>query len=788
MVNNYLEKNERVQIIRERFKGLAPAWCTERGFLMTESYKETEGEPAVLRRAKALKKILDEMTVYIDDGELLVGASTSKRRGCMMLPEIQWEFYLNDMETLSTREWDKCLPLSDEEKRKMREFLPYWKGKALNDIWRLAVPEQSLYLQSHSLFMPNAGSNSGYYLAHVGVDYSKVLNKGLICIKKEVDEELGKIKISEINDFEKFQFLNAVNISLEAAINFSGRYAKLAENMAEKETDIQRKAELKKIAEICKRVPANPARNFHEALQSVWFINVVQRVEGFGPGITFGRPDQYLYPFYKHDKEAGIITDDQVQELLALFLLKINDLAALTSSLFVEVFAGFPTTANLTIGGVTPEGKDGVNELSYFFLDAEKVVGLTAEEFVIRVSKFNSDAFLMKACEVAKLLKGKFKFVSDDTAINQLLNDGKPIKYARDYILAGCFIPTVPVYTYDTTASSINLTLMLELALNNGVSRLTGEQLGPKTGDPKIFKTYDEVWNAYKKQVESVFPFGIIATIIDRKLFAELRQVPFQSALYNGAIQRGMDIMKGSTELYMTETHGVCGIPNVGDSLAAIKASVFDKKLITMKQLIEALDKNFVGEDEVLHILKNTPKFGNDDDYVDSITNDVIVHAHGEVSKYLGINGIKNTLCAATVTGHLLMGRLVGATPDGRKSGDPLAEGGISPHQGRNISGPTAAMIKLSGGSVFNMRFSPDVVSNELKMKKFVSLLRAYCESGGYHVQFNFVDADMLRDAQHNPEKYRDLLVRVATYSAYFVELSPRLQDDIITRTEFENI
>jgi len=787
------EVNGRVSKLREKMLRL-PEICIERGYLMTESYKETESEPPLIRRAKALSKVLKEMTLGIEDGELIVGRTTSKPRGGLLIPEVQWEWYLEEMDIFPTRAWDRCSPLTEEEKVKMREFLPYWKGKSLYDKWHATVPENALRVHSANLYITNTGCVSGVHLAHPAVDYEKVLTKGLDGIKREVDDKVAELNLADAEDFEKLQFYRAVNITIEAAIGFAKRYAELAIYMAEKETDSQRKAELERIADTCDWVPANPARNFYEALQSLWLTYIILRIEGLGPGIGLGRPDQYLYPFYKKYIEEGRITREEALELLELLLIKVNDAVVLMSSVFAEQLAGFPTMANVILGGVTKEGKDAVNELSYLFLDAEKEVGLTIEEIVIRVNKNNPDAFLMRACEVNKALIGKFKFLSDDTAIQQMMVDGKP--NARDYVVVGCFTPSVPVYSYSTSATMVNLPLMLELALNNGASRLTGEQLGPKTGEPREFKSYEEVWNAYKKQVETIFPIGILLRNTDRQIYADFAPCPFQSALHHGCMERGVDITNGGMAPYATEGHGVVGAPNVGDSLAAIKRAVFDDKKITMAQLLDALDKNFEGEEKILHILNSAPKFGNGDDYVDSIVNEVLAHASTELSKYKGIGGTKHVTAAAAGTGHLALGSVVGALPDGRKAGEPLSEGGISPHQGRNVSGVTATMmsvaklnhLKLTGGSVLNIKVNPSEVKDEPKMRKFISLIRTFCEAGGYLVQFNIVSGDILRDAQKHPDKYRDLLIRVATYSAYFVELSPTLQDDIIARTEFKEL
>jgi len=604
------------------------------------------------------------------------------------------------------------------------------------------------------------------------------------------------LNIVNPEDFQKFQFFNAVNITLEATISFAKRYAELATSMAQKESDAQRKAELERIAETCNWVPANPARSFHEAVQSIWFTYLVLMVEGWGAGMSFGRPDQYLYPFYKKDIEEGRITREEARELIALLYIKANEAVTVQAGEVARAFSGFAIWPNFTLGGLTKEGKDAVNELSYLFLDAETDVRLNGEELVIRIHKNTPDAFLMKALEVAKLLRGKCKFASDETTIQQLLTDGKPIEYARDFIIVGCHIPTVPGFSHDHGGGQINIPLMLELALNNGASRLTGEQIGPKTGDPRKFKSYDEVWNAYKKQVEALIPVILLFKNVDQLLYAEYCPSPFQSALFPSCIERGIDIINGGTAPYRGYAHTLLGLADVADSLAAIKKVVFENKRITMDKLIEALDKNFEGEEKVLHLLKSAPKYGNDDDYVDSIANEVLIQVSTENAKYKGIKGAISNLGSAVIASNILLGRIVGALPDGRKAGEWFADGGVSPHQGRNVSGPTATLrtiakldhTKLTGGATLNMKFNPDALRDESKMQKLASIVRTFFETGGPLVQFNIVSTDTLRDAQRNPEEYKDLLVRVATYSAKFVELSKEIQDDIIARMEFQEV
>jgi choline trimethylamine-lyase len=789
-----IPERNRVQRLRDAML-CTPELCIERGYWMTESYKQTESHPSIIRRAKALAKVLEKMSIHIADGELIVGTATSKQRGGTLTPELNWEWYLNEIEEISTREWDRFAPLSDDEKKQMKKFLPYWKGKSLYEKWCAVVPENTLKGQ-FTTFLPVSSPVSNMHLAHTCPGYEKVLKTGLLGIRNQIEQQMAALDLTEINGLARSQFYQAVNITLEAAIAFAQRYAELARTLSEKEPVPNRKNELKKIAAACRHVPAHPARSFYEAMQSLWFTYIVLMIEGWGPGMGFGRIDQYLYPFYKKDLESRTITREAALELIKLFFIKLNGLTTPFGSAYVRSQPGFAMLSDITIGGIDKEGKDAVNELSYLFLEAEQDIRLSIEEIVVRVHKSSPEAFLMKACETAKVLRGKLKFVGDESAIQQFLVDGKPIEYARDYAVTGCFLPVLPGRSHDYGGDFINLPMMLELALNNGASRLTGEQFGPRTGNPGKFKSYNAVWEAYKLQLETQIRKIIPMRIAHAGLFADFCQYPFLSSLYDECVRKGIDFACGGTAPHNTFAFWVSGAPNVGDSLAAIKEAVFEDKSITMPELIEALNKNFEGEEKLLQILKKAPKFGNDDEYVDSIVNEVLTHAGNEAAKYVSATGAKSNLGAGTVTASLPLGYMVGALPDGRKAGEPLAEGGISPYQGRNLSGPTATMnsiakldhLKLTGGSVLNMRFNPDSLKDTGKLRKFVTLLRTYFETGGYHVQFNIVDSNTLKEAQKHPAQYRDLLVRVATYSAYFVDLPAELQNDLIARTEFQEI
>ncbi|MFC1945994.1 glycyl radical protein [Chloroflexota bacterium] len=771
-----------------------PELCIERARLMTESYRETESEPPIIRRAKALAYILARMTIGIEDGELIVGRATKKRRAAVLTPEINCELY-REIAAASSDEWDINSPLSEAEKAEMQEFLPYWQGKSLYDKWRAIALEDGLKFQFHT-HMPGPNPFNNQNLGHCSPSYSKILALGLNGLKVQAEEKVAALDLAQMENLAKYRFYKAVITTLEAAAGFAARYAALARQMAGQAATAEKKAELEHIAEICENVPANPARTFHEALQAMWLTYIVLMQEGWAPGIGFGRADQYLYPLYKKDIEEGRLTREQARELVSLLYIKLNEPAGPLYG-FGKTLPGYAALSNFTLGGITPDGRDAVNELSYLFLDAEKDVGLHGEEVVIRVNRNNPEAFLMKACEVARTLRGKLKFISDDTAMQQLLHDGKPLEYARDYVVVGCLIPTVPGRTFESAvAEFLNMPLLLELALNNGVSRLTGEQMGPATGDPRQFQSYEDVWQAFSTQVAALLRRRLPDRNDTRKLYGDFLPTPFQSALFEPCFEKGIDITEGGTAPHLTQAWSICGVPDVGDSLAAIKKVVFEEKKVTLDRLLDALERDFEGDEELQHLLAGAPKFGNDDDYVDSIVNDVFMQSAAEASQYTGFGGAICNIQAGAVNANLAFGRVVGALPDGRKAGEPLAEGGISPHQGRNISGPTATLrsvakidnVKLTGGTVLNMRFNPEVLQDEVKMRKFAALIRTYFETGGFLVQFNIVSSDMLRDAQADPVKFRDLLVRVATYSAYFVELPKDLQDDIINRMEFQGV
>ncbi|MCL1895360.1 MAG: hypothetical protein FWG03_02300 [Clostridiales bacterium] len=784
---------ERVTRLRNQLI-VKPSVCLERAQYLTDSYKETEGYEYPYRQAYALKKILANISIDIDDDELLVGRITKYWRGAMVLPEINAQWMREEADLISTRATNTFTPMNDLEKKQLFDILDYWTERELLAMWKKKVPPDVLeaYMYTGLLGGPTFASND-HYLTHVSAKYEKLLEVGLLGIRKEIEDEIAACDITIPEDFEKMQYLGAMLISNQAAMDFSARYSVLAAEQAKACDDPERKEELLEISRICAKVPANPADTYYEALQSIVMAWTVINIEGQGNGLCFGRLDQSLYHYYLREKEAGTLSDDAARMLMSLLYIKANGVVNVDDTPTSQVFTGWPQTMNVDIGGLDKNGHDVVNELSHICLDADLDVGLTQNDIVVRISKKTPSSFVIHAIEVAKALRGKIKFMSDETIIQQMLHDGYLLEDARNYVITGCSTVTVPGKSVDTPGTLINCPLCLELALNNGVRRMDGLQLGPKTGDARGFTSYEEVWEAYKAQVTPCYEIAAVFRSTDRHMFAQYRPIPFHSQLFLGPIQEGKDMWGGGTK-YARISISPSGAPNVGDSLAAIKKVVFEDKAVTMEELIDAIEANFEGHEKTLKLLSDAPKYGNDIDYVDNIVNEILLHAVDVITPIKGSGGSLLTVSPAALTGNVPLGMITGALPDGRKAGLPISEGGVSPYQGRNVSGPVATYrsvakldhVKFTNGSVFNMRFSPSALKDAESIKKFEQMLRNFLESGGFFVQYNIVDTETLLAAQEHPEDYKDLLVRVATYSAYFVELGKNLQDDIITRLALE--
>ena len=778
--------NTRIQKLRQAML-VRPSVCVERARLITESWQTTEGEPAPIRRGRAFAHLLDNMSVKIYPDELIVGRPSSKVRGGSISPELQCDWILKELDLLSTRETDPFEPLTEEEKNILREVVPYWEDRSIRARWQAECPEEA---KPYDDLIIGGGAFCGnnQFPGHASPDYVQLLEKGTEGLLADVEARLNRDCTPAQRDE-----LTGMKLCLEALGRLGDRYADCAEAMAEAEADPVWAEELREIAAVCRKVPRRPAQDLRQAIQSVWFGYLSVMLENWGTGNTFLRVDQYLYPFYQRSKEAGM-SDQAAYELIAMLLINCNSDCVVYSEARSHGFAGNNSGCSFTIGGVKPDGSCAVNEISRLVLEAERAVNMGSDDIVVRIGPDTPDDFVLLACDVARDVGGKLKFLGDQTAIANLRLDGMTEAQANDYAVAGCTSPVVGGLSYNIPGGIISLPGILELALNNGVHRLTGLQLGVRTGDPAQFASFEQVWDAFCAQVRHVIPFCHQIKNADKAMLSRYMPSPLQSALLPVCVERGTDVIDGGTAPFYSFAMSLAGAPNVGDALAAIRRYVFEEQVISMAELCEALSRNFEGFEDMRKLLLRAPKFGNDDPYVDTLVNQVLSFVSGVVGEATGFHGAASPVAAAAVTANIGLGMVCGATPDGRKAGEPISEGGISPAQGHNVHGATATMMsvakldhsKLRHGEVLNMRIDPEAVEGPEKLGKFEALIRAYLNAGGFLVQFNIVSTETLREAQLHPEDHRDLVVRVATYAAYFIELGAELQNDIIRRMEFK--
>ena len=782
------ETLERIEKLRRRMLGERDV-CIERAKYYTESYMRTEGKPAPIRRAEALYHILDNLTLHIEPGELIVGCPTSKTRGRALCPEISPTVLVDKDDPSIRRGSLGAMPVPREAWQEVQKIEEYWKGKDLKS-YHDAVMPQEYNEYTNVMIWGNETTGLGcMHMGHESMEFDFLLKKGVRGRMADIDAAIDALRIDTPDYFHRLNNLKGMKTALSAIVNFARRYSELAASMAEREENAPRRGELLEIARICRKVPYEPAETFHEALQVLWFCYCTLVNESYGNSIGFMRFDKTMYPYYEGDIAAGRADDERILMLTSMALIKLNET--------VSGMASHSMGCNVTIGGVLPEtGESAVNRLSYLLLDAEELVCLSNDDVIVRVSENTPDEFLLRAVEAARNMSGKLKFLGDKTVIAQMTHDGRPLEYARDYCIVGCTSPTIPGRSLDLPGGVISLPMLLDLALHDGYSTMLKKQVGPHTGDARKFGTYEELWGAYEGQCRHFFPIFRMMNNLDKELTARYLPNTFQSTLMYDCIPRGLDVREGGTAPYVVFAMSMGGAPNVGDSLAAVKRLVFEKRAVTMEELVDALDRNFEGDGRLLRLIEKVPKFGNGDDYADSIVNDVLRLGCSIAEESECFAGAVPTMAGTVVSANVELGFYVGALPDGRKAGEPIAEGGISPHQGRNTHGMTATMLSAAGldhmtmrhGSVLNMLIDPEVLGSDEKLKKFADMLRAFFNMGGYLIQFNIVSAETLRDAQVHPEDHRDLVVRVATYAAFFTELQKDLHDDIINRMEFKSL
>ncbi len=800
--------HSRVFEIIDSFDGKRPIIDIERALYFTQSMKETEGQALVLRWAKALKKVAENITVYIDDKQLLAGRCGCQGRYGILYPELDGDFLGQAVEDLPNR---KASPFSIEKKDisvVVNEIAPYWKGKTYHEDLNVHLPADTHKLTYDdpeglmSRFIVNETSSFRSSLQWVH-DFEKVLQRGFKGIKEEALAKMAALDpYSPTDNTEKKPFLEAIVTVCDAIVLWAKRHAKLAREMAAKEKDPKRKAELLTIAENCEWVPENPARNFHEAVQSQWFTQMFSRLEQkTGTIISNGRMDQYLYPFYKKDVAEGRLNDDQAIELIECMWVGMAQFIDLyispTGGAFNEGYAHWEA---VTVGGQTKDGRDASNDLTYLFLRSKREFPMHYPDLAARVHARAPERYLYEIAETIKEGSGFPKLINDEEVIPLHLSKGATFEDIYDYAVSGCAEIRMPNRdTYTSGCAYINYAAALEMTLYNGKMQKYGNQvLGLETGDPRNFKSWDELWNAYLSQQLNFIKNAFIQQTIIIKLRHEHFAAPMGSALHDLCMKHMLDLHTPQIPEGINLGYFECiGYGTVTDSLAAIKKLVFEDKKLTMAQIIDAAEKDFVGCEDIQQMLRNCPCYGNNDEYADSIAKEIDRTSVEFTKKYAKELGVFLDLRLVPFTSHVPFGKVVSATPNGRKAWSPLSDGSSASH-GADVNGPTAVMLsnfnsknyeyRERAARLLNIKFTPKCLEGEEGTDKLVSFIRTFCDLRLWHVQFNVVNRETLLSAQRDPEKYRSLIVRIAGYSAYFVDLSPDLQNDLIARTQHEAV
>lgn len=790
---------DRMKAFREEVLDEKPYIDAQRAVLATQVYRENQNQPRVMVRALMLQKILENMSIYIEDKTLIVGNQATKNKNAPIFPEYTMEFVLNELDLFEKRDGD-VVYITEETKQQLRDIAPFWENNNLRARGEALLPEEVSVFMETGVFGMEGKLNAGD--AHLAVNYEKILAFGLKGYEERVKDLKAKLDLTDPDSIDKNIFYKAVLIVIEAVHQFAQRYSKLAQELADREKDSKRKAKLLEISRICAKVPYEPATSFYEAVQSVWFIQLILQIESNGHSLSYGRFDQYMYPYYIKDIQEKVITKDEALELLTCLWIKTLTINKVRSQAHTLSSAGSPMYQNVTIGGQTPDKKDAVNELSFVVLQSVAQTRLTQPNLTVRYHKNINKAFFDDCIEVMKLGFGMPALNNDEIIIPSFINWGVKEEDAYNYSAIGCVETAVPgKWGYRCTGMSyINFPRVLLCAMNDGVDLTTGKRFTKGYGYFKDMKSYEELLSAWDKTVREMTRYSVIVeNAIDK---ASERDVPdiLCSALTDDCIGRGKTIKEGGA-VYDFISGLQVGIANMADSLAAIKKLVFEEKKITPTQLWNAILDDFQSDENKkiqAMLIDEVPKYGNDIDYVDNLVVEAYDSYLDEIKKYPNtryhrgpIGGIRYG-GTSSISANVGQGMGTMATPDGRNAYEPLAEG-CSPAHNADKNGPTAVFKsvaklpteKITGGVLLNQKMTPQMLSTEENKQKLEMLIRAFFNRlHGYHVQYNIVSRETLIDAQKYPEKHKDLIVRVAGYSAFFNVLSKKTQDDIIGRTE----
>jgi len=785
---------KRVQELRRAGLQARPALSKERAELLTEFYRRQSGPTASIpvMRAQAFRYLLEHKTIWIGDGELIIGEKGDAPKAAPTYPELCCHG-LDDLDLLHSR--DKIPFFVSAETRSFYETtaIPFWQGKTIRERLFAEMTPEWLDAYKAGVFTEFMEQRSP---GHTTLD-DKIYKKGMLDFKADITAAIQRLDFfNDPGAFSKREELRAMDIAAEAIIRFAERHAKKAAALADGESDQQRKKELLRIAAVCRHVPAQPPRNFWEALQYYWFVHLGVTTE-LNPWDAFnpGRLDQHLFPFYRQGLEDGTLTTEKARELLHCFWIKFNNQPAPPKVGVTAAESGAYTDfAQINTGGVTADGKDGVNEVTFLILDVIEEMRLLQPSSSIQVSKKNPDAFIKRAVKIISTGFGQPSVFNHDLVVQEMLRVGKSIEDARNGGTSGCVeTGAFGKENYNLTGY-FNIAKILEITLHNGDDPRTGKKIGLETGEPAEFTSFDELYAAFEKQLRHFIDIKIHGNNIIERLYALHMPAPFLSLLIDDCIAEGKDYHDGGARYNTSYIQGV-GLGSITDSLAAIKHHVFDKRSMSMQEMLLLLKSDFDGhERERLLLVNKTPKYGNDDDYADDIMQRVFESYFAAIDGRPNTRGGRYGIDLLPTTCHVYFGSVIGALPDGRRAGRPLSEG-ISPVQGADRHGPTAVLKSVSkmdhlrtGGTLLNQKFTPQLLTTEKGLDSLVQLIRTHFSFDSHHIQFNVVDADTLRKAKAEPDNYRDLIVRVAGYSDFFCDLSEALQEEIIGRTEHQGV
>jgi formate C-acetyltransferase len=724
-------------------------------------------------------------------GELIVGGAASKPRAAIFCPEHASAWLKEEIDELSVRHQDPYEVTGAQKKILKDTVFPYWTGKTISEHWIKQIPAEVKEIAVKTGIV-DVEIKTQSAPGEIAPGFEMIINKGFDAIIRETAEKLEVLDHACPEDYDKINFYKAVIISARGIIDIARRYSELAKKLMKEEGELKRRAELEKISEICAWIPANPARTFSEAVQLLWFVQMGCHMEGNGPSYSPGRVDQYLYPFFKADLEKGRLTREGALEIIECLYIKFAENTWFLSRNAAMYFAGYQPYQNITVGGVKPDGSDATNELSFLFIDAKMDVRLHSPSLAVRVYQQSPEKFLLVVAALSKLGTGFPAIHNDEVAVKMMLLTGATIEDARNYQLVGCVEPYIPgKMSKWTDGGHYNFASAMEFALTNGVSVMNdNKQLGPRTGDP-MNMTFDELKGAVKKQLSYFIHNIATGCHVAERLHAELTPYPYMSSLIDGCLEKGKDITAGGSHYTVGPAFIGTGIADLSNSLAAIKKFVYEQKSVGMDEMLGAIAGNFKNRDALkLKLFNQSPAFGNDDDYVDAFAREMTDFAFNEISGYTSFRGPKFISGLYPVASHVPHGLVVSALPYGRLAGTPLADG-CSPKGGTDRSGPTAVLKSVSkinhdahvAGTLLNMRLDPGTIKDEDADKRIAAIIRSFIDLNIFHIQFNTVTSDVLQAAQNNPEEHKTLIVRVAGYSAYFVELCREMQDDIIHRT-----